>query len=111
MYLVDPNRINYNINDTNINHLEYFEYNSLTFNNLIVYSSIFGFFCILRFLFYLAFSAKLTLVLDVISNAIIDIFLFLIMFIIILSAFSIVGIIIFGYKNYYLQNFFKAFLS
>ena len=55
-----------------------------------------------RILFYFGFSAKLALVLDVISNANLDVFFFLVIFFILLSAFSLISIVLFGS---YISNF------
>ena len=52
-----------------------------------------------RVMFYFSFSAKLSQVLDIIASASIDIVFFMIMFILILFAFSAVGVLLFGHEN------------
>ncbi|KAL4448691.1 hypothetical protein ABPG74_012780 [Tetrahymena malaccensis] len=59
----------------------------------------------MRILFYFGFSGKLALVLDVISNANLDVFFFLIIFFILLSAFGLISIVLFGSDIQQFQDF------
>ncbi|EAS02738.2 cation channel family transporter (macronuclear) [Tetrahymena thermophila SB210] len=59
----------------------------------------------MRILFYFGFSGKLALVLDVISNANLDVFFFLIIFFILLSAFGLISIVLFGSEISQFQDF------
>lgn len=52
-----------------------------------------------RVMVYFSFSAKLSMVLDIIASASIDIIFFFIMFCLIIFAFACVGVLGFGYTN------------
>lgn len=53
-----------------------------------------------RIMFYFSFSAKLSLVLDIIASASLDIIFFMIMFCLIVFAFACIGVLTFGSEYY-----------
>lgn len=57
---------------------------------------------------YFSFSAKLSLVLDIIASASIDIVFFMIMFCLIVFAFACVGVLSFGYVNGSFKNLYLS---
>lgn len=97
-YLVDSDRIHFTINTNDdslflIRQFASFSESMTTYSDVI---SILIFISFIRILFYLRFSYSLSLVLDVIVNANLDIFFFLIIFSILLIAFSLISIVLFG---------------
>ncbi|CAD8094996.1 unnamed protein product [Paramecium sonneborni] len=62
----------------------------------------------IRIMVYFSFSAKLSLVLDIIASASIDIVFFMIMFCLIVFAFACVGVLSFGYVNGSFKNLYLS---
>lgn len=65
----------------------------------------------LRVMFYFSFSAKLSLVLDIIASASLDIIFFMIMFCLIIFAFASIGVLAFGSEREEFQTLIKSVIQ
>ncbi|KAL4498435.1 hypothetical protein ABPG72_013241 [Tetrahymena utriculariae] len=106
-YACNPDRINFDRNKSASSYQLIGQFSDFA-NQIGKYSdvmSILMFVQFMRILFYFGFSGKLALVLDVISNANLDVFFFLIIFFILLSAFGLISIVLFGSDISQFQDF------